>query len=155
MLASCPSWGQTQSRVQYTYDAAGNLIQVTRSAVTPKPDLAITNLAVGVISFNANGSFNVPVTFQVNNIGTSAALATWYDSGYLSATALLTACDQALGGYNTRTINLPVGANYSVSTTFTTTTTTAAGNYTLIVKADGRSRYRSVQSHGAQLRSRV
>ncbi len=137
MLASNPSWGQSQSQFQYVYDAAGNLIQVTKSAVTPKPDLTISNLAVGVISLNGNGSFNIPVTFRVNNIGSSSALATWYDRGYLSANALLHDSDQALGGYSTRATNLAVGANYSVSTTFTTSTTTPAGNYTLIVKADG------------------
>jgi CARDB len=137
MLASSPNWGQTQSQVRYVYDAAGNLTQVTRSAVTPRPDLTISNLAVGVISASGNGSFNIPATFQVNNIGTSAALATWYDRGYLSADSVLHDTDQALSGYNTRTTNLAVGASYSVSTTFATNTTTTAGNYALIVRADG------------------
>jgi hypothetical protein len=128
---------QTQSQIQYTYDAAGNLIQVTRSAVTPKADLTVTNLSVGSISKNGDGSFNVPATFRINNIGNSAAVATWYDRGYLSANSTLHDTDQALGGFNTRTLNLAIGANYTVSTTFTTTTTTTPGDYTLIVKADG------------------
>ena len=127
--------GQTQSQIQYSYDAAGNLVQVTRAAITA--DLTVTNLSVGSITINANASYNIPVTFQVNNIGTGTATATWYDRGYLSTDATLNDTDQVLGGFNTRSTNLAVGANYSVSTSFTTNTTTAAGAYTLIVKADG------------------
>jgi hypothetical protein len=138
MLAASPLWGQQQSRVQYVYDPAGNLIQVTRSTdAPPSPDLTISNLTAGAISVNGNGSFNIPVTFQVNNIGASPALATWYDRGYLSANSTLHDTDQALGGYNTHATNLTAGASYSVGTTFTTSTSTAAGIYTLIVKADG------------------
>ncbi len=77
---------KTPAQIQYIYDAAGNLIQVTRSAVTPKPDLTVSNLAAGMVTVNANGSFNVPVTYQVNNAGSAAASATWYDRAYLSAT---------------------------------------------------------------------
>jgi len=137
MPAAGPSWGQTQAQIQYVYDAAGNLIQVTKSVLTPQPDLTISNLAVGVITVNGNGSFNIPVTFQVNNIGTSSATATWYDRGYLSANTVLHDTDPPLGGFNTRATNLAVASSYSVSATFTTSTTTTAGNYTLIVKADG------------------
>src|ERR1700730_11262870 len=109
---------QSQSQLQYTYDAAGNLIQVTRSAVTPKPDLTVTNLLVGTISKNGDGSFNVPVTFPVNNTGNPAAPATWYARGYLSANSSLHDTDQVLAGYNTRSTNLAAGANYPVTTTF-------------------------------------
>ena len=137
VLAASPLWGQQQSRIQYGYDPAGNLVQVTRSAVTLQPDLTISNLSIGVIAANTNGSFSIPVAFQVNNIGTSAALAPWYDRGYLSANAVLHETDQALGGYNTRTTTLDVGATYLVGTTFTTSTTTVPGNYQLIVRADG------------------
>ena len=136
-MASGLSWGQTQSHLRYVYDAAGNLTQVTRAPVTPQPDLTISNLTVGVIAANGNGSFNIPVTFQVNNVGTSAALATWYDRGYLSANSTLHDTDQALSGYNTRATNLAVGASYSVGATFVTSTTTVPGDYVLIVKADG------------------
>ncbi len=128
---------QTASQIQYVYDAAGNLVQVTRSVITPQPDLSVSNLTVGVIAINANGSYSVPVSFQVNNVGTSAATATWYDRGYLSADPVLHDTDQVLGGHNTRSINLAAGAGYVVSATFTTNTTTSAGNHTLIVRADG------------------
>ena len=137
VLTVSPLLAQQQSRVQYSYDPAGNLIQVVRSTVALQPDLIVNNLSVGVIAANANGSFNVPVAFQVKNAGTSAALAPWYDRGYLSTNPVLHDTDQAMGGYNTRAIPLDVGATYSVSTTFTTSTTTVPGNYQLIVRADG------------------
>ena len=127
--------GQSPSQVQYSYDAAGNLAAVTRIAIVA--DLTVSNLAVGAITINGNGSYNIPVMFQVNNVGTGAATATWYDRGYLSADSTLDDADQALGGFNTRSANLAAGASYAVSTTLTTSATTTAGAYTLFVKADG------------------
>jgi hypothetical protein len=131
------AFGQSQSQLQYVYDAVGNLIQVTRSDVMPRPDLTISNLSVGAITGSVNRSYNIPVTFQVNNIGTATAAATWYDRGYLAVNASLRDTDQVLGNYNTRSTNLNAGASYTVVTAFTTSTTTGAGNYFLIVKADG------------------
>src|SRR5271167_578056 len=69
---------QSQSNIQYTYDAAGNVIGVTRSS-TAMPDLTVSNLSVGVISAVGNGSYTIQVTFKVNNIGNAPAVATWYD----------------------------------------------------------------------------
>jgi len=137
VLAISPASGQTGSQIQYTYDAAGNLVQVTRVPTTLQPDLAVSNLNVGVIGLNADNSYSIPVTFLVSNLGTVSANPTWYDRGYLSANSVLHDNDQALGGFNTRTTSLGVGGSYSVSKTFTTSTTTPAGNYTLIVKTDG------------------
>ena len=137
LLSANHAWAQSQSQFQYIYDAAGSVTQITRSDVTPKPDLTISNVSVGAITANINGSYNIPVTFQVNNIGNATAAATWYDRGYLSASAVLHDADQVLGSYNTRGTNLNASANYTVATTFTTSTTTAAGNYYLILKADG------------------
>ena len=136
VFAVAPASSQTPSQVQYLYDPAGNLVSATRSAVQ-LPDLNVSNLAVGLISVNADHSFNIPVTFQVNNTGSGPANATWYDRGYLSANSTLHDTDQALGGFNTRTTYLAAGDHYSVNTVFTTSITTAAGNYTLIVKSDG------------------
>jgi uncharacterized membrane protein YhdT len=136
LLAAAPASSQTPSQVQYLYDAAGNLVSATRSAVQ-LPDLTVSNLAVGVISVNADHSFNVPVTFQVNNTGSGPANATWYDRGYLSANSTLHDTDQALGGFNACTIYLAAGDHYPVSAVLTTSITTAAGNYTLIIKTDG------------------
>jgi YD repeat-containing protein len=126
---------QTQSEIQYTYDAAGRVIGVTRAS--NKPDLTVSNLSVGTISQVCNGSFTIPVTFKVNNIGTATAVATWYDYGYLSANTTLHNTDQVLGGHTTRSTNLATGTNYTVNTTYTTSTTTTPGNWYLIVKADG------------------
>lgn len=128
---------QGSSQVQYLYDAAGNVIQITRSAATPKPDLTVSNLSVGVIWRDANGAYNLPVSFRVNNVGTAAAVATWYDRGYLSVDAALQNSDQVLGGATARSTDLAPGASYTVTTTLVTSTSTAAGDYTLIVKADG------------------
>ena len=58
--------------------------------------LTVSNLSIGAITRNTNGSFNVAVTFQVNNVGREVAVATWYDRGYLSSNALLHDADQAL-----------------------------------------------------------
>ena len=100
---------QTTSQVQYTYDATGNLVAVTRSAVNASPDLTVSNLAVGMVTVNGNGSFNIPVSFQVNNVGTAAAGATWYDRIYLSANGLLHDSDPAFASFNTRGTALAVG----------------------------------------------
>jgi hypothetical protein len=106
------------------------------------PDLTVSNLSVGTIVKNSNGSYSIPATFQVNNIGGSAAQPTWHDLAYLSTNGVLDNSSVNLSGNNYQVTALAAGANYSVSTTFTTTTTTAAGTYMLFVKADG---------HGATL----
>jgi hypothetical protein len=114
-----------------------NNTQAVAITLPVKPDLTVTNLSVGTITENQNGSYNIPVTYQVNNIGGSAAVAIWYDRGYLSTDAVLNDTDQILGGNNYRTTNLAAGGNYTVSQTLTTSTATTSGNYYLIVKADG------------------
>jgi hypothetical protein len=43
------------------------------------PDLAISNPAAGTISENQNGTFNLPVSFTVTNLGASAAPPPWND----------------------------------------------------------------------------
>jgi hypothetical protein len=120
-----------------------NNTQALSITLLVKPDLTVSNLTVGKIVKNGNGSYNIPVTFQVNNVGGSAAYANsswvWWDRGYLSTDAVLNDTDPLLTGNNMRTTSLAAGANYSVSLTFTTSTTTAPGNYSLIVKADGGS----------------
>ncbi len=134
-MAPMLSAAQSQS-VQYTYDAAGRLVGVTNGSVS-LPDLTVSNLTVGAITSPGNGSYSIPVTFQVNNIGTGLAVAAWYDYGYLSANTTLHNTDQVLAGYTTHSTSLGTGTNYTVSTTYTTSTTTTPGNWYLIVKADG------------------
>jgi hypothetical protein len=123
--------------IQYSYDAAGNVIELTRSPLSARPDLTVRNLSIGKITVNANGSFNIPATFEVHNIGWATAQGTWTDRGYLSVDSVLHDSDQPLGGSVTHGTNLGVGASYLVSTTFTTSTNTSAGTYTLIVRGDG------------------
>ncbi len=100
--------------------------------------MTVSNVSVGAIVKNGNGSYSIPVSFQVNNIGGSTALATWYDLAYLSTNTTLDNSDQNLAGYHTQSTSLAPGASYVVNMTYTTSTTTAAGNYTLFIKADGR-----------------
>jgi len=109
----------------------------TTAIQLPGADLTVSNLAIGAITENQNGSYNIPVTFKVDNVGTVAAQAPWYDYGYLSTDTILNDTDQVLGGFNPRNADLAAGASYTVSRTFTTSAATAPGTYTLIVKADG------------------
>ncbi len=128
--------GQSPAQIQFTYDAAGNLVQATRLA---QPDLIISNVAVGAITAQTSGAYAIPISFQVSNVGAGEATGTWTDRGYLSANSGFDDADEALGNAATRSVPLAPGASYTVNTTFTTATTTAAGSYTLFVKADGGS----------------
>ncbi|HTR58587.1 MAG TPA: hypothetical protein VMM27_10455 [Casimicrobiaceae bacterium] len=136
-LATQLAIAQAQPEILYTYDAAGNLIGVTRTTTANKPDLTVTNLSIGVITAVGDGSFRFPVTFDVNNVGGATAVASWYDRGYLSASTVLHDADQLLAGSATHSANLAAGSTYTANTTLTTSTTTVPGNYYLIVKADG------------------
>ena len=112
---------------------------VTSAGVTlpAKADLAITASSVGTITVNGNGSYNIPVSFTVRNVGTGlAAKASWYDACYLSTDATLGTTDDYLG-WQIRTTDLAASSEYSVNMTCVTPTTTTAGNYTLFLKADG------------------
>jgi uncharacterized membrane protein len=114
-----------------------NNTQALAITLPVKPDLTVSNLTVGTIVKNGNGSYSISVSLQVNNIGGSTAVAGWYDRGYLSADAVLNDTDQVLSGNNYRSTSLAAGSSYTVNLTFTTSTTTVGGSYYLIVKADG------------------
>lgn len=95
-------YAQGQSQIQYSYDAAGRLVGVTRTELVPKPDLVISDLVVGYAARQANGSYLIPVSFRVTNSGTLAATPPWTDRGYLSTNALLDDLDLVLDGGVTR-----------------------------------------------------
>jgi hypothetical protein len=117
-------------------DGTNNVISTT-VVIPAHPDLTITSgPTVGTIVHNANGSYSIPITFTVTNIGPSTAKASWYDECYLSTDSTLDTTDRVLG-YQMRTTDLTAGAQYTVSMTCTTSTTTASGSYTLFVKTDG------------------
>jgi hypothetical protein len=101
------------------------------------PDLVVTDPRLGTIVANQNGSYGIPVTYTVTNIGSAIAQSFWYDMAYLSSDAVLDNADQHLNGWPRRDAALAPGASYTVTATFTTATSTAPGNYTLFVKADG------------------
>jgi RHS repeat-associated protein len=105
--------------------------------VLSRPDFAVSGLTLGVVVSNPNGSFTIPVTYTVTNVGTIAAPAGWYDMGYLSSNATLDNADESNSYLTYRNAALAPGANYVVNASFTTSTTTGAGNYWFIVKADG------------------
>jgi hypothetical protein len=116
-----------------------NNVQGLMLVLPSKPDLAISNVSVGTIVKNANGSKSIPVTYTVTNHGGVSALSSWFDLAYLSTDATLDNTDQNLSGYGLRTTALAAGASYTATTTFVTTTTTTSGTYTLFMKTDGRS----------------
>lgn len=134
LLAVGDATSQTPAQIQYTYDTAGNIVQVARVS---KPDLTVSNLAIGAITPLMGGSYSIPVSFTVNNVGNVAATGAWTDRGYLSANAVFDDADEVLGGFTTRSASVSPGTSYSVSAIYTTATTTTAGTYTLFVKADG------------------
>jgi len=100
------------------------------------PDLAISGLTAGAPIANSDGSFTIPVTYTVTNIGAVSAQSGWYDMGYLSADATLDNADfsNSYLGYHSA---LAPGESYTVTASFATSTTVARGNYTLFVKTDG------------------
>jgi RHS repeat-associated protein len=103
-----------------------------------RPDLTIGPLTIGTIVANSNGSWTIPVTYTVTNSGAVAAQPGWYDTGYLSANGLLDNSSQSNGYFGYHNTVLAPGANYTVSTSFTTSTSTTPGSYTFFVKTDGR-----------------
>jgi len=114
-----------------------NNVQALALTLPTKPDLSLSNVLVGTIVKNANGSKSIPLTYTVTNLGGAAAASAWYDLAYLSIDATLDNSDPNLTGNNYRNAPLASGASYTATTTFATTATTAPGNYTLFIKVDG------------------
>lgn len=129
------------------YSEASNLLNesdetnnVASSTVTllGKPDLVASNLAVGAISVNKDGSYAIPATFTVTNSGASAAAPTWYDFAYLSTDGALDTGDRYLG-YAGHSTSLAPAASYVATVSGTAPNTLTPGTYTLFVKTDGES----------------
>jgi YD repeat-containing protein len=99
------------------------------------PDLTVSNLAVQSITGNYVEGYYIAVTFQVNNIGASAAEASWYDSGFFSTGAVLQDSDLHLDSDVLHEVNLASGASYQVSVTYFVSSATP-GTYNLFVKTD-------------------
>src|SRR4029077_8304560 len=95
-----------------------------------KPDLTVSAASAGAITVNANGSYNIPITWTVTNVGGATAVAGWYDVGYLSTDATLDNADLYVGALY-HNVALAAGANYTASMTYITATTTVPGTYTL------------------------
>jgi YD repeat-containing protein len=101
-------------------------------------DLAISNLSIGSVTTNANGSYSFPLTYTVTNGGTGAVQPNYRDLCYLSANGTLDTSDPVYGTY-TRLTALNPSANYTNTLTCTTATTTNPGSYTTFLMTDGTS----------------
>lgn len=135
---------RTESQGSGTADPNGNMVETSESnnmvsvAVTLPtwPDLAVSNASAGTIVVNQNGTYNIPTSFTVSNLGTNPALASWSDYGYLSASGVLDSTSTILGS-TLRSSQLAGGASYNVNQTHSNITA-SPGNYTLFLKADGQ-----------------
>lgn len=106
------------------------------------PDLSVSNLVVGSIVTRQDGGWNIPVTYTVTNVGTTTAPPYWHNMGYLSADGVLDNGD--LPGVSGHWFfsygpELAVGASFAATGTFIVYSYVNPGNYTMFVKADGRS----------------
>jgi YD repeat-containing protein len=117
-----------------------NNTQVSTAKVTllARPDLTVSSVTppAAAIGPNSNGSYTIPFSFTVNNIGSSMAKPNWYDRVYLSADAVLDANDASLSLIY-RSTELAAAGSYSLSQNVSAAATTAPGEYYLIVVADG------------------
>jgi RHS repeat-associated protein len=104
-------------------------------AQAQSPDLQISNLSIGAIVANQNGSWNVPVSFTVTNVGTATAPNDIYDRCYVSTDGTLSNDDTYMNQVG-RGTPLAAGASYPVSMTCQVPSTFAPGSYTIFAKAD-------------------
>jgi YD repeat-containing protein len=102
------------------------------------PDLTVSGVTppANAIGPNGNGSYSIPLSFTINNIGSSPAQPGWYDRVYLSSDAVLDASDASLSSI-WRSTALAAAGSYTLNPTVTAAATTAPGEYYLIVVADG------------------
>lgn len=101
------------------------------------PDLSLSDVSYGSLSANADGTYSIPITYTVSNIGSVTAATSWYDMAYLSTDSVLSNNDFVLSTPVHRTAPLTPGASYTVTRVFKTSNSVAAGLYTVFVRADG------------------
>ena len=102
-------------------------------------DLKFSAFTVGTVKANPDGSWTIPVSYTVTNMGTSAAVApNWYDVAYLSSGGTLDSTGAEVGRVLQSTVLAP-GSSYPVSTSFTVGAGKAPGAYTFFLKTDGHS----------------
>ena len=106
--------------------------------VSLNADLALSNVSIGTMTANSNGTYTIPVSYTVTNQGSVTANPNWYDLAYLSADGVLDNTDQVLSGNNIRTTALAPGVSYTLTINYTTSNSTPSGTYTLFLKTDGR-----------------
>jgi hypothetical protein len=98
----------------------------------------VSNLVLGALTKYPDGSYQIPVTYRVTNIGDLPAPGGWQIGYFIKAGAGAAFDDNAqeLYGYQVQTQPLAVSANIDVSTTVFTVRGLAIGPYTVFVKAD-------------------
>jgi uncharacterized protein affecting Mg2+/Co2+ transport len=112
------------------------------SVTLARPDLKISGLVIGTITANQDGSWFIPLSYTVTNVGTIAAQPGWNDVAYLSSNGKLDGDSVAQSGavHNQGAVLAP-GASYTVTGGWFNigNSGTVPGTYTVFVKADGHS----------------
>jgi citrate lyase gamma subunit len=124
-------------------DAAGqyfttNALDLTVSVPSDKPDLVVSNVVVGAVTTYPDGSYRLPVSYRVSNIGGVPAPAGWAVGAYIGTgtTAAFSDNVQEQFGYYQQADVLAAGASVDVTTVFVTVHDMGSGPHTLFVKAD-------------------
>ena len=115
-----------------TNNAVGVSIELKR------PDLAISNLTVGTITVQSDGSWLVPATYTVTNVGSVAALPSWHDFAAVSSKSSLDSTAVPVMGVHHQSTALAPGESYTKTQTFTVPHGIVPGNYTFFVKTDAK-----------------
>jgi hypothetical protein len=116
-----------------------NNIRAAASTVTflGLSDLTVTSITVPTspIAKNGDGSYSIPLTWTVQNIGQSSVINNnWWDAAVLNNTPSFTGYECDLGAVR-HNGPLAAGASYTTSATLTCSSV-AAGNYYVVFNAD-------------------
>jgi hypothetical protein len=110
----------------------------THVTLAARPDLVVTSVQVpGSVARNGDGTWSVPVSWVVQNAGTTPTptYPSWWDRVHLSADTALDGGDLGLGQvYHPN--GLAAGAIYQGSLTVTVPASVTPGSYFFIVKTD-------------------
>lgn len=132
-----------------TYSALDSLVESNENNnaaslpinLLPRPDLTVTALNAGAVTVTGPGSYSVPVTYTVTNIGGVAAPANaWHDKCFIGASTATTPDGSLYAGDFTPLAGFPTlapGASYNGSGTCNVGGVTA-GARKLFVKTDAR-----------------
>jgi hypothetical protein len=128
-------------------DDANTLVEVGKTnnfrtatntvTILGQPDLTVTSVTVPTnpIAKNGDGSYTIPLSWTVQNIGQSPVINnSWWDAAVLNTTTSFTGYTCDLGSVR-HDGPLAAGSSYTTNATLTCPSV-AAGNYYVIVNAD-------------------